>query len=83
MKYLSDHEKQRYELIDEQKKQPRIFIDKTLATKLIMDCRAISAHKCRTRLKFKQHDVILTEKQSVMTKIVSSLGGENMQTHIC
>ena len=38
------------------------------------------AHRFRTRLVFKQYDVILTKKQSLVTKIRSSFEGENMQT---
>ena len=45
-----------------------------------MDCRTTSAHKFRTRLGFKQYDVVLTKEQSVLTKIRSSFEGENMQT---
>ena len=45
-----------------------------------MDCRTTSAHKFRTRLGLKQYDVILTKEQSVLTKIMSSFEGENMQT---
>ena len=37
-----------------------------------MDCKTISDHKFRTRLGFKQYDVILTKEQSVVTKIMSS-----------
>ena len=45
-----------------------------------MDCRTTSALKFRTRLWFKQYDAILTKEQSVLTKIMSSFEGENMQT---
>ena len=45
-----------------------------------MDCRTKSAHKFTARLGFKQYDVILTKEQSVLTKIVRSFEGENMQT---
>ena len=45
-----------------------------------MDCRTISGYKFRTRSVFKQYDVILTKKQSVLTKLLSSFEGENMQT---
>ena len=38
------------------------------------------AHKVRTRLGFKQYDVILTRERSVLTKIMSSFEEENMQT---
>ena len=45
-----------------------------------MDCRTTSAYKLRSRLGFKQYDVILTKEQSVLTKIMSSFERENMQT---
>ena len=44
-----------------------------------MDCRTTSAHKFRTKLGFKQYDVIFTKEESVLTKIMTSLEGENMQ----
>ena len=44
-----------------------------------MDCRTTPAHKFRTRLGFKQYDVILTKVQLPLT-IISSSEGENMQT---
>ena len=34
---------------------------------MIMDCRVTAAHRCRTKLGFKQYDVVLTKKQSVIT----------------
>ena len=57
-----------------------MFIDEKLAIKVTMDCRITSAHKFKTRLGFKQYDVILTKEQSVLTKIISSFDGEIMQT---
>ena len=45
-----------------------------------MDCRTTSALEFRARLGFKQYDVILTKKQSVITEIMSSFEGENMLT---
>ena len=45
-----------------------------------MDFGTTLAHKFRTRLEIKQHDVILLKEQSVVTKIMSSFEGENMQT---
>ena len=44
-----------------------------------MDYRTTSAHKFRTRLEFKQYDVILTKDQSVLTKIMNLFEGKNMQ----
>ena len=67
--YNSNHAKHRYELVEEPKKQAnRIFINEKLEIKVIMDCRAKSVHKFRTRLGFKQYDVILIKKQSMLTK---------------
>ena len=80
IKYHSDHRKQRYQLVEQPRKQSnRTFIDKKLAVKVLVDCRTTSAQKVRTRLGFKQYDVILTKKQSVLTKIMSSFNEENMQ----
>ena len=45
-----------------------------------MDCRTTMAHKFRTRLGFKQYNVILTKEQSLLTKIMSSFKGGNMKT---
>ena len=45
-----------------------------------MDCRTTSADKFGTRLRFKQYDVILTNEQSVATKVMRSFEGENIQT---
>ena len=40
IKYLWDHRKHRYELVDEPKKQPnRIFIRQKLVSKVIVDCQ--------------------------------------------
>ena len=43
-----------------------------------MDCRTTLAHQFRTRLGFKQYDVILTKEQSELTKLMSSFEGEKM-----
>ena len=68
----SDHIKHRHELHKKSRKQcSRIFIDNKLAIRVIMDCRKTSAHKFRTRIGFKQFDVILIKEQSVLTKIMS------------
>ena len=45
-----------------------------------MDCRTTASHKFRTRLGFKQCDVILTKKESVTTKMKSSFEAENIET---
>ena len=43
-----------------------------------MDCKRRSPHEFKTRLGFKQYEVIFT----VLTKIMSSFEGENMQTYV-
>ena len=43
-----------------------------------MDLRATARHKFRTRLGFKQNDVIYTKEQSALTKITSFLRLENI-----
>ena len=83
VEHLSDHRKHTYKLVDEPKKQPnRIIIHKQLAikAKVIMGCRTKAAHKFRTRLGFKQYDVILTKGQLALTKTKSSFEGRNAQT---
>ena len=39
-----------------------------LAIKVIVNCRTTMAHRFRTRLGFKQYDVILTKEKSVANK---------------
>ena len=70
-------------LVDKQKQQPNpthFFMYKELAIKVIMNCRTTAAHIVRTRLEFKQYDVILIKVQSVLPKTKSSFEGQNMQT---
>ena len=52
------------------------FNRQMLPIKVIMGCRKTSAHKHRTKLGFKQHDVILTKKQSMLTEITSLFEGK-------
>ena len=68
IKYHSNHRKHTHKLISKSKKEQCniIFMDKKLAIKT-------SAHKFREKLGFKQHDVILTKEQSMLTKIMSNL----------
>ena len=81
IKYISNHRKHGFELVDEQKKQPnRIFINKELIIKVIIDCRTTAVHKFRTRLGFKQYDVILNIEKSVLLDKKSSFEGKNRQT---
>ena len=47
---------------------------------MIRNCRTTSVYKFKTRLGFKHYDVILTKEQSLVTRIINSFEGENMQT---
>ena len=69
VKHLSSRRIHRCELVNKPKYNLKKFIQKKLATKVIMDCRKAAAHKFRTRLWFKQYDVILMKEQQVLTKI--------------
>ena len=62
--------------MNKKNQRSRIFIDKEMTTKVIMDCRTRAVHKSITRLMLKQFDVILTKEQSVLTKIKSSFKGK-------
>ena len=57
-----------------------MFTDKKLIQKVIMDCRAIAAHKFRTRFVFKHYDVILNKEQLVLSKRKVHLKEKNMKT---
>ena len=62
-KYYSDHRKHKYELTNNPKKQPnRVFVKEKLILKVIGDCGTPAVHKFRTKLGFKQYDVILTKE---------------------
>ena len=78
LKYLADIGKHKYELVDGPWK---CFIDKELATVVIIDCRTTAAQKIWTRLEFKEYDTILNQKKKLVpTKIESLFEGEKMQT---
>ena len=44
-----------------------------------MDCNTTSADKFRSRLGFKPYDDLLTKEQSVLTIIINSFEGKNIQ----
>ena len=79
-KYNSNHRKHRYELIEEPKKKVQQNSCRWKIRNQSMDSRTMSAHEFRTRLRFKQCDVILTKEPSLLTKIMSSFVAENLQT---
>ena len=52
------------------KSQPtRIFIREDIGIQVIMDCKAVQAVKFRKELGFDQHDPVMRQEQSVLTKL--------------
>ena len=45
---------------------------------MIMDCRATPAVNFRTKLGFRQHDPIMIQEQSVLTKIMTVFAAEEI-----
>ena len=69
-KYSKDRRKERQKLQNCGKHPPcRIFVREDLGIQVIMDCRTIAAADFRTRLGFKQYDPIMTQEQSILTKL--------------
>ena len=65
--YDAVYKKRRYELADEQKKQPnRRFLGSDLVLKVIMDCRADESCNFKRNLGFMLHDVIKTKEKTVL-----------------
>ena len=61
--------KQRQELQKCEKQPCRKFLREDLAVQIIMDCRTTPSIDFKTRLGFKQHNPIMTQKESVLTKL--------------
>ena len=56
----------------------RRFIKEDLAIQIIMDCRTTSAVNFKTRLVFNQHDPVMAQEQSVLSKIVTLFSAEKI-----
>ena len=67
--YPSEFKKQRRELQDCGKQPCREFIKEDFAIQIIMDCRTTPAVNFKTNLGFNQHDLIMTQEQSILSKI--------------
>ena len=79
LQYPPKYRKQRQELKKCGKYQPcRIFLKESLAVPIIMDCRTIPAVNFRTRLGFWQHNPIMTQEQSVLTKFMTVFAAEEI-----
>ena len=71
--------KQRQELLQDWKKQPtRIFLREDLAVQSIMDCRTTPSMDFKSRQGFKNQDPIMTQEQSILTKISKPFSTEEI-----
>ena len=66
--------------LNESKKLSRKFIHNDLALKIIMDCRRDESCNLKRKLGFTLHDVINTNKETVINSIKDVFKGEDMQT---
>ena len=83
LKYPKHLRKQRQELRN-CLKQPCIrFLRKGFAVQIIMDCRTVSAVIFKSRLGFKQQDPIMTQEQSVLTKLREAFSTEEIIFQHC
>ena len=67
--YPLEFKKQRQNLQDCSKQPCRKFIKEDFAIQIIMDCRTTPAVNFNTKLGFNQYDLIMTQEQSVLSKI--------------
>ena len=82
--YSSELRKQRQDLIKNWIKQPcRRFLRKDFALQVIMECRTVSSIEFRQRLGFKNQDPIMTQEQSVLTKISKAFSNEEIIFQYC
>ena len=82
--YSSELKKQRQEFQNCGKYQPcKKFLREDFAIQVILDCRATPAVNFKIRLGFNHHDPIMTQKQSILTKIRSIFPNETIfQYHV-
>ena len=79
MQYPLKYRKQRQEIQNCGNYQPcTIFLKESLAVQIIMDFRATPAVNVRTKLGFRQHDPILTQEESKLSKIVTLFEAEKI-----
>ena len=68
-KYSNVRRKKRQELVECKDQPCKIFIREDLGIHVIMDCRTVQAVEFRKELGFNQYDPIMTQEQSVLTKL--------------
>ena len=79
LKYCPELRKQRQELENCGDHQPcRRFLEEEFVKQIIIDCRTTAAVSHRTKLGFLQHDPIMTQEQSVITKIMTLFAAEEI-----
>ena len=78
LKYADCFKKQRCELIDSKYQPCRRFIREDLAIQLIMDTRTIPSIDFKNKLGFNSQDPIMTQEQSILTKIKDSFSTEKI-----
>ena len=76
--YPPEFKKQRQELQDCSKQPYRKFIKEDFAIQIIIDCRRTPAVNFKTKLGFNQYDPIMTQEQSVLSKIKAIFSAEEI-----
>ena len=51
--------------------------------KIIMDCRSTPAVNFKAKLEFNQHDPIMTQEQSILSKIVTLFAYLQLKKYYC
>ena len=80
LQYSSELRKQRQVLKDCDNHQPcsRRFLEEDFAMKITIYCRTTPSVNFKTKLGFNQHDPIMTQEQSVLSKIVTLFAAEEI-----
>ena len=79
LQHIPELRKQRQELQDCDNYQPcRRFLEEDFAMRIIIDCRTTPAVNFKTKLRFNQHDPIMTQEQSILSKIVTLFAAEEI-----
>ena len=79
LQYPPKYRKQRQDLQNYGNYQPcRIFLKEILAMQIIMYCKSTTVVNFRTKLGFRQHDPIMTQEQSILTKIMTVFAAEEI-----
>ena len=79
LKCSPEFRKQRQEVENCGNHQPcRRFLEENLTMQIIVDCRTTPAVNFRVKLGFNQHDPIMTQEQSVLSKIVTLFAAEEI-----